>query len=223
MFILPLLVKNALKVSRKPILTILLLFATLFFSVRGLLQPQLILKHAFCPALFSREPLTALTYAFYHTGAVPLIINLVCLWVFGKSLEETTSHWFFLFTVLTSSVGYLFGFAVTAKDPYLGVVGLSGVVSGVMGASFVVCRRTSVIALALVGIVPLLIEMSLAWVVYYFLAVKTAVVILNHVHHSLPPIVQKFTTWVTLPIVSSGVFLWGCVLGASYRTAGGKN
>ena len=214
--VLPILAKNAVRITKKPIATLSLITLTLYLSLQGFQDTHELIRRAFCPATFRNEPATILLYAFYHTGTGPLVVNLVCLWVFGKSLEETTSHWFFVFTALTSSVLYLLAFSLIKKDPFLGVVGLSGIVSGVMGAAYATCRRTSVVTLTFVFVLPLIVEMSLTWLVYYLLAAKAAVIVLNHLHPDLPSAVLKAVSWFGLPIASSVPFLWGCLVGTLY-------
>jgi membrane associated rhomboid family serine protease len=94
-----------------------------------------------------REPinlLTPLTSMFLHGGWGHLLGNLLFLWVFGSSIEDSMGRVRFLtFYLLTGLAGAMAQVLVNPASP-IPMVGASGAISGVMGAFLVLYPRVRV-------------------------------------------------------------------------------
>ena len=99
------------------------------------------------------EPLTLLTYPFLHKSELHVLSNLFFLWLFvmvcGKNLEAALGHiGFFLVCLASVLVGAALQIALY-PDSITAVVGLSGLVSGVLGAAFVLRPKANAAVVAL--------------------------------------------------------------------------
>lgn len=87
------------------------------------------------------EPLTLLTYPFLHQSELHILSNLFFLWLFvivcGRNLEAVLGHTAFLLAGLASALGGAALQVAMHPDSTGAVVGAGGVVSGLLGAAFV--------------------------------------------------------------------------------------
>jgi membrane associated rhomboid family serine protease len=107
------------------------------------------------------EPRTLLAAPVAHTGAAPLVIGLVLLWLFGDNVEAALGR-----------VGILLVYGVGGWLPPLGA---AGAITAVMGSYFVLLPRSRI--LTLVPFPPVLVEVPAA----FFLAVWAALHVLRFV------------------------------------------
>ncbi|MDR6867934.1 membrane associated rhomboid family serine protease [Microbacterium resistens] len=85
------------------------------------------------------EPWRLLTAALVHGGFLHLALNMLALWMIGRSLEPVLGRWRFLTLYVLSALGGSVAVAVIA--PGTATVGASGAVFGLMTALFVVGRH----------------------------------------------------------------------------------
>ncbi|MBD3180470.1 MAG: rhomboid family intramembrane serine protease, partial [Candidatus Latescibacteria bacterium] len=88
------------------------------------------------------NPATALTHAFFHTGWVHLIGNMVYLLIFGRALEDRfgPGRYFLIFALSAMAGAYAHLFLVRIWSPSFintAVGGASGATSGLLGAFLV--------------------------------------------------------------------------------------
>lgn len=96
------------------------------------------------------EPLTLVTYMFFHAGWLHLLSNMAFLWVFGDNVEDAFGHFgFLLFYLLCGIAGAL---VHVAMSPASGapLVGASAALSGVMASYFLLYPRAKILVLAYV-------------------------------------------------------------------------
>jgi membrane associated rhomboid family serine protease len=115
---------------------------------------------AFVPGLAADEPWRFVTTAFLHAPNFLLHIafNMVALWQVGPALEHLLGRARFVALYLISAVGGSVGFLLLA-DPsnpfswYAPVVGASGAVFGLFGATVLVLRKLRLDARPLIGVI----------------------------------------------------------------------
>lgn len=90
-------------------------------------------------SLFPLEPWRLLTAALVHGSVWHLGLNMLALWMIGRSLEPMLGRARFLTLYLISALGG--SVAVALLSPLTPVIGASGAVFGLMGALFVIGRH----------------------------------------------------------------------------------
>lgn len=123
---------------------------------------------------FPPPAVTVLTSMFLHGGLLHVGGNMLYLWIFGRSVEDTLGHGRFLFFYAVS--GGAAALAQTAMSPSSPVpmVGASGAVSGVLGAYLLLFPYARVLTLLTFGFffrfvyVPAVIVLGF-WIVVQFL------------------------------------------------------
>lgn len=98
----------------------------------------------FAPTLYPEltgrfEPWRLLTVALVHGGFVHVGLNMLALWMIGRSLEPLLGRWRFLTLYLLSALGG--SVAVTLLSFLTPVVGASGAIFGLFGALLVIGRH----------------------------------------------------------------------------------
>ncbi|MEV8041662.1 rhomboid family intramembrane serine protease [Arthrobacter sp. NPDC080082] len=100
------------------------------------------------PEFGAFEPWRMLTSAFLHSQGfiLHILLNMYMLWIFGQALEPLLGRIRFLALYLISAVGgsvgyYLLTPAYVPGQQLAGVVGASGAIFGLFGATLVVQRR----------------------------------------------------------------------------------
>jgi membrane associated rhomboid family serine protease len=106
------------------------------------------------------EPLTLVTYMFFHAGWLHLLSNMAFLWVFGDNVEDAFGHpgyaLFYLICGIAGAISHV-AFHPGSHEP---LVGASAAVSGVLAAYFLLYPRAKILVLAYV--VPVRLP---AWIV----------------------------------------------------------
>jgi membrane associated rhomboid family serine protease len=113
---------------------------------------------------------TLFTSMFMHAGWLHLLGNMLFLYVFGDNVEDAFGHiGYLVFYVISGliaslahimsifflpTIGNLIGMPNTL-DLYVGVVGASGAISGVLGAYLVLYPKAKIIALVFYFILPI--------------------------------------------------------------------
>jgi len=81
------------------------------------------------PILIPERPWTVVTYMFLHAGFMHFFFNMLALYFFGPRLEARLGGRRFIGLYLTSGVA---GAVMSLVTPYVGIIGASGAVFGVM-------------------------------------------------------------------------------------------
>lgn len=103
--------------------------------------------------------LQSVSYIFLHGDLFHLAGNMVVLWVFGSSIEDSMGHARYpLFFILCGMAGAL-AESLMGADPHVPVVGASGAIAGVMGAYLLLHPNARVLVL-LAFRVPVLVPAS---------------------------------------------------------------
>jgi membrane associated rhomboid family serine protease len=118
----------------------------------GVVPAELLNLNRTAPAAFNpvAEPITLITYMFFHAGWLHLLSNMTFLWVFGDNVEDAFGHFgFLLFYLLCGIAGALAHVAMypASQDP---LVGASGALSGVIASYFLLYPRAKILVLAYV-------------------------------------------------------------------------
>lgn len=85
------------------------------------------------------EPWRLLTIALVHGGIWHIALNMLALWMIGRSLEPLLGHLRFLWLYLISALGGSVAVALLAPGTW--VVGASGAIFGLFGALLVIGRH----------------------------------------------------------------------------------
>lgn len=106
--------------------------------------------------LHKAQPLTYFTYAMMHLYPTHLVMNVILLFFFGIVVERRLKRKKTLFFYFCSTVACAIFFLITS--PTFTVVGASGVIWALIGASVVIKPKETLIALFVLGfmVVPLL-------------------------------------------------------------------
>ena len=103
-------------------------------------------------------PATMISYMFLHGGWMHLLGNLLYMWVFGPKLEQTIGSGRFTVLIIISGVAAALAQAWTDPASAVPMVGVSGGVSGILGAYLVLHPRTEIGV-----IVPVVIVMRVVY------------------------------------------------------------
>jgi membrane associated rhomboid family serine protease len=87
------------------------------------------------------------TSMFLHGGWAHLLGNMLFLWVFGGSVEETLGHFQYLIFYLICGIGSATAHTIFNWGSKVPTVGASGAISGIMGAFIVLYPRARVTTL----------------------------------------------------------------------------
>jgi membrane associated rhomboid family serine protease len=120
------------------------------------------------PAHF--RPVTLVTSMFLHGGWLHIIGNMLFLWAFGKSLEDTMGHTKFLLFYLVCGIAAGITHVVFNSYSTLPTVGASGAIAGVMGGYLIKFPRARIHTLIFVFIFVTTADIPAAFIlVYWFL------------------------------------------------------
>lgn len=103
------------------------------------------------------QPWRLLTVIFVHDGFWHVALNMLALWMIGRSLEPLLGHWRFIVLYLLSGLGG--SVAVALLAPGVWVVGASGAIFGLFGALLVIGRHIG----ANVRAIAIVIAINFAW------------------------------------------------------------
>ncbi len=88
---------------------------------------------AFTPALALQQPWTFITSIFLHANFTHLFFNMFALLMFGLPLESRIGSRSFLVIFFISGIVGSIGYVLTAGDPLIPAIGMSGSIYGIMG------------------------------------------------------------------------------------------
>jgi membrane associated rhomboid family serine protease len=137
--------------------------------------PQTLFPAEFVPpdAIVPSRLLTLITYMFMHGGLMHLLVNLLFMAIFSRSIEAAIGHPGFVILFLLCGVIAAIGqYAVTPDSP-IPMVGASGAVSGILGA-YLACFPRAELKVAVPIFFVLKIVSLPAWVVLaFFFGIQT--------------------------------------------------
>jgi membrane associated rhomboid family serine protease len=97
---------------------------------------------------------TFVSHMFTHGGWMHLAGNMLCLWVYGDNIEDSSGHLKFLLFYLLCGLGSTVADFIVDPHSTIPTVGASGAISGVMGAYLMLHPRVKVWVLAF-GRIPI--------------------------------------------------------------------
>lgn len=103
------------------------------------------------------QPWRLLTVVFVHDGFWHIALNMLALWMIGRSLEPLLGHWRFIALYVLSGLGG--SVAVALLAPGVWVVGASGAIFGLFGALLIIGRHIG----ANVRAIAIIIAINFAW------------------------------------------------------------
>jgi len=160
----------------------------------------------FAPSLYPQfnggvsEPWRLLTPLIVHGGFFHLALNMLALYVIGRSLEPMLGKWRFLALYLISGLGG--SVAVALIEPLQPVVGASGAIFGLFGAILVIGRKAGanmtgiIVILGINLVIGFLPGFNIAWQAHIGGAIAGALVGLILVRTTRPS--QVRTQWLLL-------------------------
>jgi membrane associated rhomboid family serine protease len=131
-----------------PVVTVgLIATCTLVFLVPLLLDPpgRSMLAESF--GLVPARPrwIAAATSLFVHAGWLQVIVNMLCLWIFGENVEDRLGHGLFLAFYLAAGAAANLAVAVMQPGHGTPLLGAAPAVAAVMGAYFVMFPGSQVL------------------------------------------------------------------------------
>jgi membrane associated rhomboid family serine protease len=124
--------------------------------------------------------ITVFTSMFLHGGLLHILGNMLYLWIFGNSVEDTLGHGRFVaFYLVAGAVAALAQTMVNTRS-HVPMIGASGAVSGVLGAYLLLFPHARVLCLIMLGFfvrlihVPAVIVLGF-WIVVQFISGYVAV------------------------------------------------
>ena len=123
---------------------------------------------------FPHPWVTVFTSMFMHGGLLHVGGNMLYLWIFGDSVEDTLGHLRFLAFYLASGVAAAVGQTLVSPGSIVPMIGASGAVSGVLGAYLLLFPHATILTLFTFGFfirfvhVPALVVLGF-WIVLQLL------------------------------------------------------
>lgn len=94
---------------------------------------------------------TVFSSMFLHGGVVHLAANMLYLWIFGKSVEDTLGHTRYSLFYVLSGVAAAATQVLAAPASPVPMIGASGAISGVLGAYLLLFPRARIQTLVIFG------------------------------------------------------------------------
>ena len=128
--------------------------------------------HTQCIVTGSSDWTTLITHMFLHGSWMHLLGNMWFLWIFGNNVEDSMGHT--RFAVFYLLCGLAAAGLQIMSDPVSGIpmVGASGAIGGVMGASLVLYPRVSVHMLFWFGFFVTTFAIPAYWMLGYWFLVQ---------------------------------------------------
>jgi rhomboid family protein len=94
---------------------------------------------------------TVFTAMFLHGGLFHILGNMLYLWIFGATVEDTLGHGRFVAFYLVAGVAAALAQTIVNTRSHVPMIGASGAVSGVLGAYFLLFPHARVLCLIMLG------------------------------------------------------------------------
>jgi membrane associated rhomboid family serine protease len=124
------------------------------------------------PADFPSPVLTIFTSMFLHGGLFHLLGNMLYLWIFGDSVEDTLGHGRFLLFYFISGAAAAVGQTATSPASQTPMIGASGAVSGVLGAYLILFPHAGILTLITFGFFFRLIKIPALLVLGFWIVIQ---------------------------------------------------
>ena len=135
---------------------------------------------AFTPALSLKMPWTFITSIFLHADLTHLFFNMFALLMFGLALENRIGSRNYLMIFFIAGILGSIGYMLTARNPLIPAIGMSGAIYGIMGALAMIMPGTMVF---IGGFFPMpMIFAVFFWGISEFLGLFTSGVIARGAH-----------------------------------------
>lgn len=131
---------------------------TQFFTVYGM-TPALEGKMLTHSPLSAETWIPMFTALFLHGNWLHLLGNMLYLWVFGDNVEDALGHRNYLIFYLGAGLAGNFAHILASPASAVPTVGASGAIAGVLGAYFLIFRRSRILTLVPIVIIPVLTEL----------------------------------------------------------------
>lgn len=119
----------------------------LFIFKTGAIPYEIVRFTDIGPRALLTPPLTLLTAIFVHGSFLHLAGNMLYLWIFGNTIEDSIGHLRFgVFYILSGILASLFHI-LTNIDSTVPMVGASGAIAGILGAYFILHPRAKILTL----------------------------------------------------------------------------
>ncbi len=109
---------------------------------------------------------------FLHGGLLHLLGNMLYLWIFGKSVEDSMGHVRFIFFYLLCGVIATFCHVFSNPDSRLPMVGASGAISGILGAYLLLHPRAKIRTLIPLGFFFRIIEIPAVLLLGFWIIIQ---------------------------------------------------
>lgn len=96
---------------------------------------------------------TPISSLFLHGDVLHLLINMLFLWIFGRTLEGLLGRWKLALLYLAAGIVSVYAQALLDPDSTAPIIGASGAVAGVLGAYVLMYPRARVVSLVLIPFV----------------------------------------------------------------------
>ena len=94
---------------------------------------------------------TILTSMFLHGGWLHLVSNMLFLWIYGDNVEDAMGHAKFFFFYLVCGIAAALTQALPDPHSTIPMIGVSGAISGVLGAYLLLFPRARILVLIPLG------------------------------------------------------------------------
>jgi membrane associated rhomboid family serine protease len=118
---------------------------------------------------------TLFTSMFMHATWLHLFGNMIYLYVFGDNVEDAFGHGSYFIFYIVSGLAATFTDIISLTNPqdfYIGVVGASGAISGVLGAYVVLYPKARILSFPIIVPIPAVIFLgfwfALQWLSIFF-------------------------------------------------------
>lgn len=132
-------------------------------------RDEFAIEHGTSPALIADRELNGgpdrpiwwispLTAFFVSTDFLHLVINMLFLWIFGRTIELTLGRWRFAGLLVVSAFVGIGAMALADPDSNGLVLGTANVLAAILGAYVVLYRGAAVLSLSLIPLFATLLE-----------------------------------------------------------------
>jgi Uncharacterized membrane protein (homolog of Drosophila rhomboid) len=135
----------------------------------GVIPAVLLNKATLSPHLV-RVPaeLTLVTSMFLHSGWMHLTFNMLFLWIFGRSVEDSMGHVRFVVFYLLCGITAALGQAFLSSSLRIPMVGASGAISSVLGAYLLLYPYSRVLVALPFGFFVEFVRLPALWVLGFW-------------------------------------------------------
>lgn len=116
------------------------------------------------------EPLSFVTYSFFHSDFMHLAGNMLFIWVFGDNVEDAMGHWRFLLFYMACAAAGAYAHGLMNLESISPLIGASAAAAGILTAYVMLHPKVHLWVLVL-GKIPLRVPAMwaiVAWISFQF-------------------------------------------------------